>query len=151
MGPLHASWKSHLACLALKASLDTGILHWKALHTCPYPLIVGCQDRALLRGRPPTRDTLNLALNTVPLLDVSPWLQCCPSVFPHPALHPSPSPWRQEGSGEHSVLFPLGTQSTFSNTVSFGKDSLNSKQSTFQWTWNIVCLIWGLCVLTLRK
>lgn len=145
-------WKSHLACLPLEASLDTGILHWKSLSSYPASLSAA-QDRAPLRTGP--RGTLpNLACTSSPFSHVSAKSIAQPLGLPHQTLYPM-RPWRQEGPGELSVLSPLETcrQTHFiiSSMVSFRKDSLNCKQSTLQAIGNTDGLIWGHCVFTVRK
>ena len=79
--------------------------------------------------------------NHFPLQMFLPTLQSCPSVFPTKSF----TPWalKARGAGELPAPSPWETQSIISNVVSFGKDSLNPKQSTVSQIWKADCVWFG--------
>lgn len=107
IGSSGAYRQSHVACLPLKASVDIGLLHCKALSHCPASL-PAARDRAPTVQKRPQGPLLDLACNTSPLLDVSALSTALPLRLPHQSLCPK-RPWRQEEPGELSELSPSET------------------------------------------
>lgn len=132
MGPLTLS-TSHRACLPLEASFAAGVPHWRAprLHT-PHTVTLSCPgwsstERWPPRGPPQPRVTTSLCKCFCPLY--SP----VPQSFPPNPL--PPGPWKQEAPESfqhHLPERPRETQSIISNVVSFGKDSLNPSQLSYE-------------------
>lgn len=143
MGPLTLT-KSHLACLPLEASFAAGVLHWRAPHLHIPPTVTASSpgwsgiERWSPRGAPQAGVTTSLCKCFC-------WLYSpVPQSFPP---NPSPpGPWKQEvpeSFQHHLPERPRETQSIISNVVSFGKDSLNPKQSTVSWIWKADCVWFG--------